>query len=345
MKFVRAPLRIGKGSAVIGACITVALLTACSPSKPPPPPPSSGPHDVLVVGDSLSYSYGCVLGDNAGSGDPCPAQAGFTTWNAHLGACNIGGGTLLAYNGGLIGTYSCSDWPSSWAQLANEHQPKVVVITTSGWEIVDRWSNYPGQCNPVFGGDCPIPPDLQWGAADTAARDNYAANLTGAINLFKALGAQHVLVANAPYVAPPEPFFVSGIPTWYERYQSTQGDWVPPSNAPGFTYRPSKAKIDQLNTAVASVVSSFGGNGVTLFNAYSHFSPGGVYSDNICPPPNDAVSPSGGCPGGQSPIPARDPDGVHLTLSPGGNDVLAYYLRPCIRGLLGLSGGDVNACN
>ena len=299
-----------------------------------------------MVGDSLSYSFGCVLGDDAGSGDPCPAQSGFTTRNAHLGACNISGGTLLAYNGGILDTYSCSDWPSSLAALADEYQPKVVVISTSGWEIVDRWGSYPGGCDPLYGGDCPVPPDLQWGGSDyTAARDNYAAHLAAAINLFKAHGVDHVLVANAPYVAPPQPFFVSGIPTWYERYQSSQGDWVPPSHAPGYAYRPSKAKIEQLNTTVASVVSGFGGNGVALFDAYSHFSPGGAYSSLICPPPNDAVQPGGGCPGGQSPILARDPDGAHLTVSPGGNDVLAYYLRPCVRGLLGIAGGDMNVCS
>src|SRR5262249_1379904 len=152
--FVSGTLRrAARCSAVVGVCISVALLAACVPANPPPPPPpTSGPHDVLVVGDSLSYSYGCVLGDNNGSGDPCPALPDLTTKNANLGGCNIGGGTILVYNGGLLTSgYSCADWPSSWAQLASENQPKVVVISTSGWEIVDRWSNYPSQCNPVFG--------------------------------------------------------------------------------------------------------------------------------------------------------------------------------------------------
>jgi hypothetical protein len=301
-----------------------------------------------VVGDSLAYSYGCVLGDAAGSGDPCSGQAEFTTKNGYVGACNIGGGSVLTYDGLALGSYSCSDWRTSWANLADQFQPKVVVINTSGWEIVDRWANFPNFCNAADASNCPVAPDRQWGGTNyTAARDGYAQNLTEAINLFRSRGAD-VLVANSPYTAPPQPFFVEGSPTWYERYQTDQGDWVPPSNASGYTYRPSKAKIDQLNATVASVVSGFGGTGVSMFDAYKHFSPGGVYSAYICPPPNDGIAPGAGnsCPGGQSAILARDPDGAHLIpSSPGGNDVLRYYLQPCVRALLGVTGGDVTKCS
>jgi hypothetical protein len=161
-------------------------------------------------------------------------------------------------------------------------------------------------------------------------------------------------VSNAPYARPREPFSTNGVPYWYERHQDDGGsgasgfqDWVPPSQAPGYTYRPGRTKVTQLNTTTAAVVNSFGGNGVRLFNFFSHFDPGGEYSDYICPPPNDGVPPNLflQCPGGQSALLARDPDGSHLTLPPGGHDILEYYLRPCVRGLLGIAGGNVNACS
>src|SRR5262249_32567328 len=263
--------RAGKRNAVIGACVLVVLLAACIPAQPPPP--ASATRDVMVVGDSISYSYGCVLGDNNGSGDPCPPLPDFTTRTAGLGGCNHGRGTVLLYNRLSLSEYACSDWQSLWAQEADQTQPRVVVLSTSGWEIVDRWSSYPGGCSVLDARDCSVPPDLQWGGTEsesTNARTNYATRLAQAIALFRSRGAQ-VLVANAPYVAPPAPALTLGLPTWYERYQSDQGDWVPPSNTPGYTYRNSKTKIDELNAIVASVVSAFGGNGVTLFDIHSHF--------------------------------------------------------------------------
>jgi hypothetical protein len=324
--------------------VTVLLAGCIGGPPPPPPPPPTDARDVLVVGDSMSYSFGCVLGDDAGSGNPCPSPGGFTTKSSVVGGCTISGGTVLFYNGVNASVYGCADWTTAWAELADTHVPEVVVIVTSGWEIMDRWSGSPSGV-----------PDRQWGGQNfTAAANAYAANLTGAINLFRSRGAK-VLVANSAYMNPPEPQFPPGTPgtpsflinAWYERYpvdNTTQPPplWEPP--VAGLTYRPSKTKVDQYNQTIANTINALGDGNVSVFNFFEHFDPGNVYSDLVCPPPNDGVSPP--CPGGQTPIDAREPDGGHITsTSPGGHDILAYYLVPCVRGVLGLAGGDVSKCS
>ncbi len=339
--------RVKKFGAIIGAlAVATLVLTACLGGPPPPPP--TDPHDVLVVGDSIAFSFACALGDGGNGGGTCPAPGGggaFTTKSSVIGGCTISGGTILLYNGQTVSTYGCQDWPSEWSQLAEENVPKVVVIVTSGWEIMDRWSGSPAGL-----------PDRQWGGASfSAAADAYSGNLNSAINLFLSKGAQKVVVANSVYMNPPAPQFPPGTPgapaflidAWYERYPADNTTeppeiWAPPNGPAGLTYRPSKTKVEQFNQTIANTVSSTGSN-VLVFNFFSHFSPGGVYSDQVCPPPNDAVAPP--CPGGQTPINARAPDGGHLTGSPGGQDILAYYLVPCVRGLLGVAGGDVGKCS
>ena len=286
--------RLSRTAAVACALAVVALvLAACAPTKPPPPPPTD-PHDVLVVGDSIAFSFGCALGDDAGSGQSCPAPGGLTTHSDIVGGCTISGGTILLYNGQTADSYGCDNWPTAWSELADRFTPKVVVIVTSGWEIMDRWSGSPSGL-----------PDRQWGGGSfSAAAGAYSSNLTSAINVFRARGSK-VVVANSAYMNPPQPEFPPGTPgapdflinAWYERYPvdnttAPPAIWQAPPGQPGLTYRPSKAKVDQFNSTITNVVSSFGDPGNVLkFNFFSHFDPGNAYSDLICPPPNDSVAP------------------------------------------------------
>jgi len=231
---------------------------------------------------------------------------------------------------------------------------------TSGFELVDRWSSFPNGCDLNNASTCSTP-DRQWGGSGaplSAAQQAYTQNLQAAINLFRAHGSK-VLVVNANYVNPPEPLFPPGTPdtpdflirAWYERYNATNTNppepWSPPNQ--GLTYRPSKTKVEQYNQTITSAVNALGDSDVSVFNLFSHFAPGSprAYSDCVCPPPNDAVAPGAGnsCPDGTTAIDARDADGSHLTGSPGGQDILGYYLVPCVRALLGQSGGDVSKCS
>jgi hypothetical protein len=334
-------LRFKKTVALVGVCAIAALVVAaCAPTKPPPPPPTD-PHDVLVVGDSISFSFACGLGDAAGSEESCPGPGGFTTASDIVGGCTISGGTILLYNSQTASSYGCDNWPSAWSGDADKYTPKVVVIVTSGWEIMDRWSGDP---NGV--------PDRQWGGSGTEfqnAKSAYQASLNGAINLFRQRGAK-VVVANSAYMNPPEPQFPPGTPgapdflinAWYERYPIPNTNppvpWQPPVQ--GLTYRPSKTKVDQFNAAVTQVVNGFGDpSNVLQFNMFKHFDPGNEYSDLICPPPNDGTAPP--CPGGATPIDARDPDGGHLS-TPGGQGILNAYLQPCVQAVL--AGDPTTSC-
>lgn len=334
--------RAKRGGIVAVALASVGvLLAACAPTKPPPPPPTD-PHDVLVVGDSISFSFACGLGDDNGSGQSCPAPGGIATKSDVVGGCTISGGTILLYNGQTASTYGCDDWPSKWAADADMFTPKVVVIVTSGWEIMDRWSGDPSGV-----------PDRQWGGADpSAASSAYMTNLAGAINLFRQRGSK-VIVANSAYMNPPVPQFPPGTPgapdflinAWYERYPITNTNppqpWQPP--VPGLMYRPSKTKVEQFNNAITSVVSSFGDpSNVLQFNMFNHFDPvisgSRAYSEFICPPPNDSADPAT-CPG--SKIDARDADGGHLS-TPGGQGILNAYLQPCVQAVL--AGSSTTSC-
>jgi hypothetical protein len=354
-----------RASAVLALGITALILAACAPTKeppPPPPPPPQTPRDVLVVGDSISFSFGCVLGTvAAGSSGPCPAPGGggaFTTGAEIIGGCTISGGALLFYNSIATSTYGCDNWPAPFSAFADQYTPELVIIVTSGFELVDRWSSFPGGCDFGNAFGCSTP-DRQWGgggAPFNAAKQAYSQNLTAAINLFRSRGSK-VMVSNALYVSPPEPLFPPGRPdtpdylirAWYERYSPSNTPppeaWSPPNQ--GLTYRPSKTKVEQFDATISEVVTGLNDPNVTVFNLWKHFAPGNPagYSDLVCPPPNDAVAPVGNqCPGGQVALDARDPDGSHLQ-APGGHDILGYYLVPCVRSVLGLAGGDPAKCS
>ncbi len=208
--------RVKKTASLTVALALAALVLAACVGGPPPPPPTD-PHDVLVVGDSISFSFACGLGDAAGSGESCPGPGGFTTASDIVGGCTISGGTILLYNGQTAGSYGCDNWGSAWSGDADKYTPRVVVIVTSGWEIMDRWSGDPNGL-----------PDRQWGGNGQQfqdAKNAYQANLGLAINVFRQHGSK-VIVANSAYMNPPEPQFPPGTPgapdflinAWYERY-------------------------------------------------------------------------------------------------------------------------------
>jgi hypothetical protein len=350
-------------------------LTACVGIKPPPP---VDPHDVLVVGDSVSFSFGCVLGDAIPGIDPsgCPPRNGYTTHNEAHGGCTISPGTILLYNSATVGVPNCDFVPDAqgrtWSQAADTFTPKVVVINTAGFEIVDRWLNYVAV------------PDYQWGG-DTSgqyyvnAAVDYSNALYQTIKMFRDKPWHPtVVVANAPYVAPTEPEPNPNIAppglgcTWWEPYTASPpvstgpdctgdatgpgsgGSWRPPWN--GVTYRSSHVKYDQFNVILNQVLTTtdpnfgFGSDpGVVQFNFKKHFNdgPNNQYSDYVCPPPNDsteAPDSNNMCSNGTVPaILARDADHSHLS-SAGEFDVLQPYIESCVESLLGI-GGSLASCS
>jgi hypothetical protein len=379
------------------AAVLMLVVSACFPGPPPPPP--TDPHDVIVVGDSVAFSFGCVLGDtlpNVTDWD-CPARSGYTTKNLAVGACTIYPSQVLLYNGGTAGVPNCDTAAvppdnRTWEQAADYYVPKVVVINTAGWEIVDRWvSDFSGA------------PDSQWGAPGCSPTNScspqyqkaaveYSSKLYDAINMFLSKGAK-VVVANSPYEdgrAPvPDP---NAAPpglgcSWWEPYPNsaptasggnckgdatagTGGQWRPPY--PGLTYRSGRAKLDQINEIMAFVKSQyFGGNSnVRIFPFKDHFNgPNNVYTDWVCPPPNDRtvaavndldwhtgnpLDTAFQCDNGQGPntalnpwtyaIAARDADRGHLSPA-GAFNVLQPYIEPCVKALIPVAGGDLSACS
>jgi hypothetical protein len=305
-----------------GLLLAGGVLAACIG----PPPPTTDPHDVLVVGDSVSFSFGCALGDpgelNGVPQSSCPPAPGatYTTRNDWVGACTITPGTLSLYNGGQAGAPNCDTVGAgsrgdTWQSDADHFVPKVVVINTAGWEIVDRWQNVVAQ------------PDLEWGAPGCTPNNvppscqmyqnaavAYSSELFNAINTFRN-SANHptVIVTNAPYINPlePEPPFGSGVPdslacSWWEPFpnsppnsagpdckgdatQGSGGQWRSPTG--NTSYRSDMAKMDQFNQIVQGVKdNNFGGDpGVKIFNFKSHFNagPANTYTDYVCPPPHD----------------------------------------------------------
>jgi hypothetical protein len=301
---------------VAGVALMAGTLSACLPGPPPPPP--TDPHDVLVVGDSVAFSFGCVLGDTLPDtvGWDCPARPGYTTKNSAVGACTIYPTSVLLYNGGQAGVPNCDTFAAppdnrTWEEAANFYVPKVVIINTAGWEIVDRWVD-----------DFSGAPDSQWGAPGCSPQNactpqyqkaavQYSSKLYDAITMFRSKGAK-VIVANAPYAdgKAPVPDPGGGTPaglecSWWEPYPDsvptasggnctgnatpgTGGQWRPPY--PGLTYRSSRAKLDQINTIMAFVKSQyFGGDpDVRIFPFKDHFNgPNNVYTSYVCAPPND----------------------------------------------------------
>jgi hypothetical protein len=309
---------------VAGVALAAGALTACVGGPPPPPP--TDPHDVLVVGDSVGFSFGCVLGDPGEVGgvpqSACPQSPVYSTRNDWVGSCTVTPGTVSLYNGGQAPAPNCDTVAAgsrnqTWGEAANFFVPRVVVINTAGWEIVDRWLNFV------------TTPDAQWGAVGCSptntpspqcdnysrAAVQYSSKLFDAINTFRnSPNNPTVLVTNAPYTAPPQPLpSPAEVPpgfecSWWEPYPPSApvsagpdctgnatagsgGSWRP--QAAGVTYRPSKTKMDQFNAIVDLVKNNYfaGDSKVQVFNFKKHFNHGPLneYSDWVCPPPDDAT--------------------------------------------------------
>lgn len=285
--------------------VIVAVLAGACFGGPPPPP---SPHrDVVVFGDSNAWGIGCSLGDQGEFSEtppfPCTPQS-FSVKNETAGACTIAGGTALLYNRIAINP-SCYDWASKWPGVLDERTPNLVILNTGGWEIVDRWLNFPSGpgCSTGNAFNCPAP-DYQWGAANfTTAANHYTSQLVGAINLFRSRNAK-VLVVNSPYYAPIEPQVPGIADVWYEAYPSAQPSNWNPANA-NITYRSSKLKTEQFNTTLKKALDqNFASDtGVRFFNLFERVSPvdpgttAPAYNDLSCHPPNEKQWPQIFCPG------------------------------------------------
>lgn len=320
--------------------VVVALLAGACFGGPPPPP---SPHrDVVVFGDSVAWGIGCSLGDSGVYGNdppfPCTPQS-FSAVNETSGACSIAGGQTLLYNR-ITTAAPCHDWASQWPGILDERSPRLVILSTGGWEIVDRWTAFPSGpgCSTFNAFGCPAP-DYQWGGPNFgAAKDRYVSQLVGAINLFKSRGAK-VLVVNSPYYAPIEPQVPGYADVWYEAYPSTQPANWSPANA-NITYRSSEMKTDQYNAALTEALDeNFGGDpNVQLFDMWAHVSPldpgtgDEEYNDFLCFPPNEKQWPDQACPDNK--VQARllfdhghfEYDGYRFVIMP--------YLLPVIEGML-----------
>ena len=228
----------------------------------------------------------------------CPARPGYTTKNEAIGACTTYGSEVLLYNAGTAPVPNCDTTPTgaenrTWAQMADHYQPKVVVINTAGWEIVDRWVD-----------DFSGAPDSQWGAPGCTvqnpctpryakAAQQYSGALYTAINEFLSRGAK-VVVATSPYedgLAPvPDPNTApAGLGcSWWEPYPlnsptatggnctgnataGTGGQWRPPY--PGLTYRSGREKLNQINAIMTFVKTQYFGSNpnVLIFPFKEHF--------------------------------------------------------------------------
>jgi lysophospholipase L1-like esterase len=272
-------------SLLVGAFVVALSATACIGGPPAPPPPPN----VVVFGDSNAWGIGCSLGDDAGYGASwCAPQGGVSARNETEGTCSINTNVALLYNGGASPAL-CSDWASKWPGILDETQPKLVILNTGGWEIVDRWTNFPAGPNcsqglqPSVAYNCP-PPDQQWGdtappAALDAAKNAYTSQLNAAIDLFRTKGAK-VLVVNSPYYAPTEAQVPGLALVWYESDSQTQpANWSPPNV--NVQYRWGHTKIDEFNTAVQEVVNARDPNNVKLFDLNAITSYQGQYAETI----------------------------------------------------------------
>jgi hypothetical protein len=339
--------------------ITVSLVTVIAAAcigGPPPPPPDQGPHrDVVLFGDSNGWGIGCYLGHEGIAGVsstplPCDPQPDFSTDNEALGACTIAGGQTLLYNHMVISP-SCANWRDAWPGILDERTPKLVVLSTGGWEINDRWINFPSGCSTFDASNCPAP-DYQWGRPDNdpvqqATKARYQGELRDAIALFRSKGAK-VLVTNSPYYDPYEAQVPGLSDWWYERYPNDGGsgdpvraDWIKPNV--NLTYRPSRLKTDQFNAAVKQVVdqaiASNPAGTVQFFDLWDKTSPSPdnpptqhrEYNDFSCGAQNYAQWPQTFCPG--SMIQQREADHGHFSAG-GYEQVIMPFVFPQVRQML-----------
>jgi hypothetical protein len=321
------------------AAVAVAALGLPALSAPTPAGAAPDTNKVLVVGDSVAYGVGCLLGDdgnnpNAGPND-CPAQPGFTTKNKFLGACTISLGAVLGYDGNLYPS-GCQHWQDQWKALIDKPGTpyELVILNTGGWEVVDRWTkNFPAGSARNWS----PPPNYQWGDPNTFAKaaNVYARKLRKAIQILSSRGAI-VLVMNSPYVAPTEP---EPVGVFYEPYGPGQpANWSAPST--GIAFRSSENKIEQFDAMVKLVVQEFPKSQARSFDFLSPFSLPGGDGDGLEYASQLSVNPGPTSPGHPCQflelltcISPRQGDGLHLTPA-GLNQVLAPFLVPRVRSIL-----------
>jgi hypothetical protein len=355
--------------ALLGAGLALVMVVgaACQPVKEGVPDQK----DVLILGDSIAGGLGCWVFGEMGQigGGPNPncggdAQPGITAVNGWLGACTISGGWVHLYNHTALNTPNCYNYADIWKPLIDRHNPRLVILWTSGWEIVNRWSQLPAGCDPgniALSPGCLPPADEQWGnVADPGALVNaqqaYRSNLHNAINVLSSRGAK-VLVLNAPYVspllpAPPSltilPYEVGpGLPAldavWYEPYVLPV-DPIPAH--PTTVFAPSKIKVDNFNVTLDAIRNNDYGGGtgnVQFFDVWRYLSPkltplnlpaldSRQYSQVVCAYPNSEQSILT-CP--TSLVNARyGVDGGHITPE-GYNLIVEPVLMPKVHELLG----------
>jgi hypothetical protein len=328
---------------LLTSVLVVGLIAgACFGTSPPPP---SSPHrDVVVFGDSNAWGIGCSIGDPgelvANPPFPCTPQPDFSVTNATAGACTIAGGLSLLYDHAAIPA-SCTDWASQWPGILDDRTPRLVVLNTGGWEIVDRWQAFPtaSGCSTTDAYNCPAP-DLQWGDPNNfgPAAAQYRSQLLAAISLFRSRGAK-VLVVNSPYYAPVEPQVPGLADVWYEAYPATKPSNWNPANA-NITYRSSKVKTDEFNSTLKSAIDQTYPNdpNVQFFDLWQHVSPvdpgtgSPAVSDYACPAPDEKVWPTN-CPGGQALQIRTSFDHGHFTYD-AYTSVIMPYVLPKIREML-----------
>jgi hypothetical protein len=339
-----------KLSLLVGVVFVAFVVGACFGGPPPPPPPPPSPHrDVVMFGDSNGWGIGCYLGHEgiaqAGPRLPCNPQPDFSTQNESLGACTIAGGQVLLYNRQVLAP-SCANWRSAWPGILDERTPELVVLNTGGWEISDRWINFPPGCPSGNAYNCPAP-DYQWGASGAvldASKARYRGELLDAIGLFRSRGAK-VLVINSPYYAPDEPQVPGLADWWYERYpddggtgDSTLQNWVAPNV--NLTYRPSELKTDQFNATLKAALDQNYPNDpnvqlLDLWDITSPFNPATQdeeYNDYSCAPPNNQQWPQSSCPSQM--IQVRDlADHGHFTQD-GYEGIVMPFVFPKVREML-----------
>jgi hypothetical protein len=249
---------------VAAACLVAACASPCfagdgepkrKPKKPKPP------IKVLMLGDSVGQGL---------------ALKGLSTSkrlevvNAATVNCTISGGAPQSYKDGIVIGNGCPEWRTEWPALVQQHQPQVVIVFTSGWEIVDRWFADPpgvGMPNTI------LQPEFQQRVAD-AHRE--------AVTLLSATGAK-VTFPTMQYIDPPhaypEPPGVNGISEiWWEAYgpDAPPPGWVPP--LPGQPFVGSKHKVDALNQVRLDLAEQ---GAINVFNLQKFVSPQGVFIDTI----------------------------------------------------------------
>ena len=214
-----------------------------------------------------------MLGDSVGQGLALKGLQGnkrLDVVNAATVNCFISGGAPESYKDGIVIGNGCTDWRTEWPPLVQQNKPDVVIVFTSGWEIVDKWfADPPGVGLP----NTILEPAFQQRVADAHKE---------AASLLSATGAK-VTFPTMQYIDPPhaypEPPGVNGISEiWWEAYgpDAPPAGYQPP--LPGQPFVGSKQKTDALNKVRLDLAKQ---GAINVFDLQKFVSPKGVYTDKI----------------------------------------------------------------